>query len=656
MIEKILGVKKKTFLFVLDEPKRYFKKLVWVLPLTAWSAVFYQVSPIFTKWQIDSLTNNWQGFFGINLESTLKVFALILLLNLFLQFLNNLFDYLQTKALLRINQETEAFLEDRFLNFLTHFDGAFLGSENNMRLIRSLYWRFGSIQEKVTAILNDLVKIIFGFASLIFILPLIHPYLLIIILFSIFLDSILDYFQNQRWRQFELVESRQHEQKMELRWRIFNYFNQIIANNWLGQISSSYSSRRQKHFNTKFDQDNGDKIFHFFKSTQSVFIDSLAALTGAFLVLNGEIGLGTFVIFGFYVSRLQSQFQIISSLVRNFFEIRFELLRFDFLLHIKPKLDYQNIQKFSDDEIKSITLKNLNFKYPEFYKEEMEYFDYMKKRIGILTSNEKPKNWLAKIQAKISKQSISIWQQKNLQQELKELEKLITASDKMILKDLNLELKKGNIYAVVGYNGAGKSTLTKLIKRSIDPTTGEIIINKTKLTTIEPLFWKKYLASLEQESFLWESLSVRENLSLGSKQQYSDEQLFLALEKVGLKEKITDLDLILGENLELSGGESQLLEIARVYLQKKPIIIMDEGTNQLDAIREARILEILQEIKKDSIIIFITHRMTTCLKCDEVIVLENGQIQITGKPKLLLGKDQDNLFKTFWETQLDTSG
>jgi ATP-binding cassette subfamily B protein len=226
----------------------------------------------------------------------------------------------------------------------------------------------------------------------------------------------------------------------------------------------------------------------------------------------------------------------------------------------------------------------------------------------------------------------------------------------MILKDLNLELKKGNIYAVVGYNGAGKSTLTKLIKRSIDPTTGEIIINKTKLTTIEPLFWKKYLASLEQESFLWESLSVRENLSLGSKQQYSDEQLFLALEKVGLKEKITDLDLILGENLELSGGESQLLEIARVYLQKKPIIIMDEGTNQLDAIREARILEILQEIKKDSIIIFITHRMTTCLKCDEVIVLENGQIQITGKPKLLLGKDQDNLFKTFWETQLDTSG
>jgi ABC-type multidrug transport system fused ATPase/permease subunit len=112
------------------------------------------------------------------------------------------------------------------------------------------------------------------------------------------------------------------------------------------------------------------------------------------------------------------------------------------------------------------------------------------------------------------------------------------------------------------------------------------------------------------------------------------------------------LNLIIGENLELSGGQKQLLEIARVILQQKPILILDEGTNQLDAEKEQLVLDLLQQAKKQAIVIFITHRMTTTKKCDQILVLENGQITATGTPEQLLEAKQKNLFKTFWETQV----
>jgi len=96
------------------------------------------------------------------------------------------------------------------------------------------------------------------------------------------------------------------------------------------------------------------------------------------------------------------------------------------------------------------------------------------------------------------------------------------------------------------------------------------------------------------------------------------------------------------------------MEIARVIIQQKPILILDEGTNQLDAKKEQTVLNLLQEVKQHAIIIFITHRMTTTKKCDQILVLENGQITASGTPTQLLAKNQNNLFKSFWDTQVSS--
>jgi ABC-type multidrug transport system fused ATPase/permease subunit len=345
------------------------------------------------------------------------------------------------------------------------------------------------------------------------------------------------------------------------------------------------------------------------------------------------------------------------------------------LLHIKPKLDLKIQDKPKLKSIDEITLQNLNFTYPKFYEEEKTYFAKMRQRVGgatklddpikkpikqtkkgLLGSFQKFYNWL---QNKISHQSLSVWRRKNLLKEMGELEKMFakTEANKVVLEDISYTFKKGFIYGIVGYNGAGKSTLTKLLKRTIDPSEGNILINQKNLKTIDPIYWKNYLASLEQESFLWESLSVKENLLLGlnSKEasKIKDKDLWKALELVDLKDSVNSLDAIIGENQEFSGGQAQLLEIARLYLQQKPIMILDEGTNQLDAVKEQKILNILHEIKQNSIVLFITHRMTTTQKCDEILILDQGKIVASGKPQELLKAKTPNLFQEFWNIQVE---
>jgi len=685
LLAKIFGVSKEVIEFVRDSKKRYFQRLLIILPLTAWATIFYQINPLFIKWQIDSLTQGWTKIGNYDLQKVIFVFAAIIGLYLFLNLLDKFFLFLKNIVIIRLNQDTEGFLEDKFTNFLTKFDGAFLSSENNLRLIRNLQWRLSDIEKKFTELLQKVIESGLGIFALILVLPLIHPYLLGIILFSVFVDLLLDYVQNQTWRQFELLEARQSEQRSEIKWRLIMYFNQILSNNWLTQINRIYTQRRTEFFKTQFQQQRLDQNFSLAKDISNLIVYSLASLVGGYLVINKQIEIGTFVIFGLYIDRLKTQVQSIGSVFRTVFELRFELFRFDFLMHIKPKLDYSNIQKFESNSVFKITIQNLSFKYPQFFQEELDYLKSMQKRVGVLkeideknphlqkkSNSKNPKqNFLQKIYNKIIHQSTSVWNRDRLKSEFKELEKMFARAgeNQMILKNLNLELEQGKIYAIVGYNGAGKTTLTKLLKRSVDPTSGDIFLHykipgkagKTKdfvpnMKNIDPLIWRKNLASLEQQSFLWDSLSVRDNLLLGLEpkeaSKITDKKLFEAIEKVGLREIVKDLEAVIGEGLELSGGQSQLLEIARVYLQKKPVLILDEGTNQLDAVRENQILELLQEIKKTSIVIFITHRMTTCHKCDEVVILENGKLAVKGNPVDLLKSAKPNLYKKFWRLQV----
>ncbi len=672
LFAKIFAVSPQTINFVADSKNYYLKRLYWLIPLTIWSVVYYNLNPLFLKFQVDSLTQNWTNIWQISLGATIYVFLTIVIIYLILNILDYIFKYIVEIFTLKLKQSTEAFLEDKFWNLLKTFDGVFLDGQNNIRIIRNLQWEITNIDRKFFDLVRLSIQGIVGIFALVAVLPLIHPYLILVAFFNIILGSFLDYLQNQTWRKYEILESRQNEERWDIKWGLINNFLIALSNNWLKDLLFSYNKIRANYFQTKYKQDQSDQFFLLLKN----FLETLAYIGGiliaGYLFITGQIPLGTFVIFDIYISRFKNQLDILANMFRTFLDLKFQLFRFNFFINLKAKLDLTQIQDFKTNTINKIIIKNLQFSYPKAYDEEIAYIQALKKQVGIFQEIDQKQNFpklqnlslklkIEKIweyfKNKIFYQTFSSWQRENIKKELETLEKtLVVKENPTVLKSINLELKKGNIYAIVGYNGAGKTTLVKLLKRLIDPANGRIIIESNQkrfnLLNIDPLIWKEYLANLEQTSFLWESLSVRENLILGSNNpNLKDKTIFEALKKVGL-EKIKNLNDKIGENLELSGGQKQLLEIARIYLQQKPVIILDEGTNQLDVEKEENILNILKEIKKNAIVIFITHRITTAAKCDFIVTLENGRITNFDKPKNLIVSNKDNLFKTFWQKQV----
>ena len=653
LLRVLLQTKQETLEFVLDKQDRYLKKMAILLPLTFWGTILATVSPLFIKWQIDALTEKWMGlninnWWSYQIGDTWAVFSLIAAGYFILQLFNKILNWFKEKFLRVLNFESKNYLEDKFTNHLTRFDSSFLGAENNLRLIRNLQWQFNSLQDKFIELIQGLIKIPVSIISFIFILPLIHPLLMGFVAITSIISIILDGIKSNMWRQYELLENRQNDLRWNLQWRIINYFNSFLTNGWLENIYNLYKNRRLEWQLTNIKQNNRNQNFQFFIDLINELVSFGTNLLAGFLVITGKISVGTFTVYFYYVNQIKSLVYDIGNLFKNIIELRFSLFRIEFLLQINPKIDYSNIKEFVPNDIQTLTIKNLSFGYPKFYEQEKNYLLEMQKRVGMY--EDKPKTFLAKQ----IKKHLPKWMQREITKEFEDLNKIFELADenKTILNNFNLEFKKGVLYGIVGYNGAGKTTLTKLLKRVLDPSSGEILVDGYPLKQIDPIKWRHNFSSLEQSSYLIDSLSIRDNLLLNANKKIDDEEIWRILKILELDSVVTSLDMILGEGVSLSGGQNQLLELTRVLIDPKPIIVLDEGTNQLDAIKESRVLNLIKEKTKNSIVIFITHRMTTCLKCDSVVVIDKGQIQVKGDPKQLLKAKKENLFQEFWNVQV----
>jgi ATP-binding cassette subfamily B protein len=144
-------------------------------------------------------------------------------------------------------------------------------------------------------------------------------------------------------------------------------------------------------------------------------------------------------------------------------------------------------------------------------------------------------------------------------------------------------------------------------------------------------------------------------LTLGIRDLVSDEKIWLVLNELGIQAVVEKsekgLDSLLNEEVHLSGGEEQILVVARIILQNRKFIIFDEGVNQLDVEKEALVLKKLAEMaRKGAGVLFITHRITTAKKADKICFLKNGQIFEEGTHELLLQKGGD--YADFWKMQV----
>jgi subfamily B ATP-binding cassette protein MsbA len=212
---------------------------------------------------------------------------------------------------------------------------------------------------------------------------------------------------------------------------------------------------------------------------------------------------------------------------------------------------------------------------------------------------------------------------------------------KEILRDVNLEVRRGEVLAVVGSSGAGKSTLVHLIPRFFDVAGGRLLIDGVDVRDVTLASLRTQIGIVTQDTVLFND-TVRNNIAYGQP-HVSLEQVEgaakAALAHEFIKAMPQGYDTVIGERgLRLSGGERQRIAIARAILKNAPILILDEATSALDTESEALVQSALQNLMTGRTVVVIAHRLSTVRRADRIVVLENGTITDVGAHEDLMKK------------------
>jgi len=223
---------------------------------------------------------------------------------------------------------------------------------------------------------------------------------------------------------------------------------------------------------------------------------------------------------------------------------------------------------------------------------------------------------------------------------------------KPLLKDISFKVKKGESIAIVGKTGSGKSTLINLMIRLLDYQKGSILFDGVDIKDINKKHLRKSVGIIMQEPFLY-SKTLFENIGIMDKEA-PEEKIHQAASIAALHQDIQNFELgyqtIVGERgVTLSGGQKQRVAIARISLYSKPVLIFDDSLSAVDTETDLQIREALSEFWENTTVFIITHRITTAMEADKIIVLDKGLIVETGTHKELLAAN--GIYAELWDIQ-----
>ncbi len=222
-----------------------------------------------------------------------------------------------------------------------------------------------------------------------------------------------------------------------------------------------------------------------------------------------------------------------------------------------------------------------------------------------------------------------------------------------VLQNVNVNFTGGKMTALVGHSGSGKSTLLNMIPRIYAPNDGNIHLDDQDISKFNLASLRGQISIVDQNTTLFDD-TVINNIKY-ARPQASNEDVYEAAEKSMCSEFINNLEngyeTMIGENgVKLSGGEKQRLSIARAFLKKSKIILLDEATSSLDSKTEEKIQKALSQLTLNKTTIVIAHRLSTILNSDKIYVVDNGKIIDSGDHEELLMKSK--VYKKFYERQV----
>ena len=227
-------------------------------------------------------------------------------------------------------------------------------------------------------------------------------------------------------------------------------------------------------------------------------------------------------------------------------------------------------------------------------------------------------------------------------------------ADEMTLKEIALEVRKGEVVAFVGMSGAGKSTLMDLVPRFHDVTAGRITLDGHDLREVTQDSLRAQLGVVTQETFLF-SDTIRYNIAYG-RPDATFEEIVRAARQAHAHDFILacpdGYDTLVGERgVRLSGGQRQRIAIARACLENPPILILDEATSDLDAESEFMVQQALAELMRGRTVLVIAHRLATVRNADRIVVVHDGRIAEIGRHEELIARD--GIYRRLYALQME---
>ena len=227
-------------------------------------------------------------------------------------------------------------------------------------------------------------------------------------------------------------------------------------------------------------------------------------------------------------------------------------------------------------------------------------------------------------------------------------------SNEYVLKNINLDVKAGEIVAFVGKSGSGKTTLVNLLARFFNTDEGTVTVNGVNIKNIPLKIYRNKFAIVPQETFLFGG-TIKENISFGK--EVTDEEIISAAKMANAYNFIQEdlpnkFETEVGERgALLSGGQKQRIAIARALIKNPEIMILDEATSALDSESEKLVQEALDSLMEGRTTFVIAHRLSTIVRADKIVVMENGEIKEMGTHSELIA--MNGIYKNLYDIQFN---
>jgi ABC-type multidrug transport system fused ATPase/permease subunit len=413
------------------------------------------------------------------------------------------------------------------------------------------------------------------------------------------------------------------------------HYHQVLSLGGQEQVRRTYWERREQALELAVGQERLGAGYQWVFSAIGHLLTAAVAMLLGLRVLAGELSVGSFVMLTAWAAALISALAALHEQAAEWARLSSLVLQWRFFWGQPGTL--ATGQDRPADVPDELALENVTFSYPVLGEGERAYITFLVQELG--RRLDQRSSWKADHEI------------------LRDWEALLEdpGVPVPVLSGLDATFRRGTITAIVGGNGAGKTTLLRLLNRHHDPGSGVIRWAGHPMTDLSAASLRSRISLVGQSPFLLEGFTVRENLGFGCDPPPSEERVADLLASLDLVDTVRawpgGLDAVLGEDVTPSGGQAQLLVLARALLQNRPVLILDEGLGQLDALREQAVLELLHAHKDGRIIILVTHRLPTARKADLILLVADGRVAEAGTHEELVALE-DGRYRRFWEVQM----